>query len=46
MAFGIPGRNAVLPPSYKLFIGHAWEHAQYDALVELIKPMRDSGGEP
>lgn len=38
MSFGIPGINAVEPPTYKLFISHAWDRAEYDSLVELIKP--------
>jgi hypothetical protein len=38
MAFGIPGITPVEPPVYKLFITHAWDHQEYDSLVDLIKP--------
>ncbi len=37
MAFGIPGFT-VEPPVYKLFITHAWDNQEYDALVDLIRP--------
>jgi hypothetical protein len=39
-----PGINAVVAPTYKVFISHAWGHAHYDALVELIVLTRDFSG--
>lgn len=38
MAFGFPGVPPVQPLTYKLFISHAWDHEEYDSLVNLLKP--------
>ncbi len=37
MAFGFPGIPPV-PPTYKLFISHAWDREEYDSLVILLQP--------
>jgi hypothetical protein len=37
MAFGITEIPPFEPPTYKLFISHAWNRAEYDSLVDLIR---------